>query len=107
MHKATIPILPDNLISGLAREPDAWEKNILRSHQQKLQSLKRKIDTKARKNSKPKFLLCVTSVIFRSNKVRSMLETQSTKATAVGESSNAGYGGRAPSRWKPTEVRSP
>jgi len=39
---------------------------------------------------KTKHLLCVTSVIFRSNKVRLMLETHSTKATAVSKSNNAG-----------------
>jgi len=33
--------------------------------------------------TKPKYLLCVTSVIFRSNKVLSMLETHSTKAPTV------------------------
>jgi len=38
--------------------------------------------------TKPKHLLCVTSVIFRSNKVCSKLETHSKKATTVGESNN-------------------
>jgi len=48
------------------------------------------------KKTKPKHLLCVTSVvIFRSNKVRSTLETHLTKATAVGKSNNAGVGGRS------------
>jgi len=40
-------------------------------------------------SSKKKHLLCVTSVIFGSNKVRTTLEKHSTKATAVGESNNA------------------
>jgi len=42
----------------------------------------------------------VTSVIFR-NKLRSMLETHSTKTTAVGESNNAEVLGRSP---QPPEV---
>jgi len=45
---------------------------------------------KSVEKTKPKHLLCITSVIFRSNKVRLMLETHSTKATAVGKSSNTG-----------------
>jgi len=55
------------------------------------------------KKTKPKHLGCVTSVIFR-NKVRSMLETHSTKTTAVGERNNAacwGWDG-APNRLKLT-----
>jgi len=39
--------------------------------------------------TKPKHLLRVTSVIFRSNKIRPTLETYSTKAVAVGEDPNA------------------
>jgi len=39
--------------------------------------------------NKPKHLLCVTPVTFRSNKVRPMLEMYSTKAITVGENSNA------------------
>jgi len=46
--------------------------------------------------TKLKHLLCITSVIFRSNKVRSMLETHSTKATAVSKSNNAGVWVRSP-----------
>jgi len=38
----------------------------------------------------------ITSVIFRSNKVHSMLETHLTKGTVVGESNNAGVWGLPP-----------
>jgi len=47
-------------------------------------------------NAGTKHLLCVTYVIFRSNKVRSMLETHSKKAKTVDESNNAGDWGRIP-----------
>jgi len=51
--------------------------------------------------TKPKHLLCVTSIILRSKQVRSMLETHWMKATAVGESNNAGVWGRS---TKPPEA---
>jgi len=47
--------------------------------------------------TKPKHLLCVISVIFRSNKVRSMLETHTKETTAIGESNKArGLGAKLP-----------
>jgi len=58
---------------------------------------------KVRKKQNQKHLLCVASVIFRSNKVRPMRETNSTKATAVGKSNNVGVGAQIPQR--PTRVR--
>jgi len=85
-------------VHGEARVPTARGKKIfLCPHQQKLQSLKWKNRHESAEKAKSKHLLCVTSVIFRSNKVRSMLETHSTKATAIGESNNAGGLGAEPS----------
>jgi len=58
-----------------------------------------KIGMKARKKQNQNIysvLLRVTFVIFRSNRIPSMLKTHSTKATAVGGSNNAGFGGRPP-----------
>jgi len=49
------------------------------------------------KKTKQRHLLCVTSVIFQSNRACSMLEMHSMKATAVGESNNARVWG--PSPW--------
>jgi len=111
MHKASILSLPlqsYQVISGVARvQAPGGQKIFLRLHQQKLQSMKRKIRTKARKKKQNINLLCVTSVIFRitKNKVRSMLETHSTKTTAVSESKKERSGLGAPSRRRPTGVR--
>jgi len=55
---------------------------------------------KAWKKTKPKHSLCILLLFFRSNKVRSMLVTHSTKAPAVSESNKAEVWGR-----RPTEVR--
>jgi len=59
------------------------------------------------KQKKTEHLLCVISLIFRSNKLRSTLETHTTKATAVGESRLAmwGFGGEVSSRLRPIGVR--
>jgi len=61
----------------------------------KLKSSKWKNRHESAQKTKPKHLLYVTSVIFRSNKVRSVLETHSTKAISVAESNNAGV-------WEPS-----
>jgi len=45
---------------------------------------------KSEEETKVEHLLCVTSVIFRNNKVRSTRETHSAKITAVGKSNNVG-----------------
>jgi len=55
-----------------------------------------KMGHESAEKTKPKYLGCVTSVIFRSNKIRSMLETHSTKAAAIGKSNNAAACGRSP-----------
>jgi len=54
MRKATIlSLYPDNLISGVTRVPSArGQKIFLRPYQQKLQSSKWKVDTKARQTKK-------------------------------------------------------
>jgi len=62
---------------------------------------------KAWKKQNKKLLLCVTSVIFRSNKVRPIRETNSTKVTAVGKSNNVGVRARSLQRTTGVQRRSP
>jgi len=73
MHKAALYLAyPDNLISVVAIGYQApGSKNIFVPPPTKIAELEVKNRYKSAEKTKPEHLLCVTSVIFRSNKARS------------------------------------